>query len=154
MTEGEVVEQLVQFTNILLAGVSVFFTVVSAYIAALNYFIGSAAFIARLLAFTFITAVLAMLGAVMIGGALSHQGLISRLDELNQEGALSAAGRALLANSADQSFYGAAISLDDAVRLGLWVIIGVIYLSLFYLTFFHRWKPEIIPVTVQQSPVQ
>ena len=52
MSEGEVVEQLVEFTTILLAGVSVLFTVVSAYIAALNYFIGSANFAARLFSIT------------------------------------------------------------------------------------------------------
>ena len=48
MTEGEAVEQLVQFTNILMVAVSLIFSIVSAYIVALNYFIGSANFMARL----------------------------------------------------------------------------------------------------------
>ncbi|NWG54554.1 MAG: hypothetical protein HXY28_12605 [Hydrogenophilaceae bacterium] len=151
MSEGEVVEQLVEFTNILLLGVSVFFTVVSAYIAALNYFIGQAAFIARFLAFLFVTVVLLMLGAVMMGGQLSHEGLIARLDELNQQGALSAAGRALLANSADRPIFGIGLSLDDSVRLGVWTVSAVIYASLFYLTFFHRWRPDIVPVSLQPA---
>ncbi|MBI1185919.1 MAG: hypothetical protein GC206_01015 [Alphaproteobacteria bacterium] len=152
MSEGEVVEQLVEFTNILLLGISVFFTVVSAYIAALNYFIGQAALIARFLAFLFVTVVLLMLGAVMIGGQLSHEGLIARLDELNQEGLLSASGRALLANSADSPMFGMGLSLDDAVRVGVWTVSGVLYVALFYLTFFHRWRPDIVPVSLQPNP--
>ena len=42
MTEGEVVEQLVEYMSVVLLGVSLIFTVVSAYIVALNYFIGEA----------------------------------------------------------------------------------------------------------------
>ncbi len=43
----------------------VIFTVVSAYIVALNYFIGEADFIARLGAFAFISLILALLLVVM-----------------------------------------------------------------------------------------
>ena len=57
MSEGEVVEQLVEFTNILLVGVSLIFSIVSAYVVALNYFIGSSNLMARLGSFAFITLV-------------------------------------------------------------------------------------------------
>jgi hypothetical protein len=36
MTEGEVVEQLIEYMSLLLLGVSIIFTVVSTYIVALN----------------------------------------------------------------------------------------------------------------------
>ena len=42
LSEAQTIGYLIQFTSILLAGVAVFFTVVSAYVAALNYFIRKA----------------------------------------------------------------------------------------------------------------
>jgi hypothetical protein len=148
MSEAEVVEQLVEFTSILLAGVSVFFTAVSAYIAALNYFIGQASFIARFFAFMFITVVLGMLAMVMLGAQFTHQGLIARLYEIKEVEGLSAAGRAVLANSAPETSIVGAISLDDAVRAGVWTTAALIYLALAYLTFVHKWKSEVIPVQI------
>ncbi|MBI1250074.1 MAG: hypothetical protein GC189_01205 [Alphaproteobacteria bacterium] len=140
MSEAEVVEQLVAFTDILLAGVSVFFTVVSAYIAALNYFIGYAGFFARLAAFGFVAAVLFMLAFVMLGAQFTQQGLIARLYEIQDESGLSAAGRAVLANAAPEAgLMGGAI--DDIVRVAVWGLMGLTLLVLFMLTFFYRWRP-------------
>ncbi len=42
MTEAEVIEQSVEYMGLLLLGVSLIFSVVSAYIVALNYFVGEA----------------------------------------------------------------------------------------------------------------
>lgn len=148
MTEAEVVEQLVEFTNILLAGVSVFFTVVGAYVTALNYFIGQAAFIARLVAFLFITVTLGMLAMVMVGAQFAHEGLIARLYEIKETTGLSAAGRALLANSAPEANVGGVVSLDDAVRFALWATAILVYLALAWMTFLHKWKSEVVPVQI------
>jgi hypothetical protein len=150
MNEAEVVEQLVNFTNLLLAGVSVFFTVISAYVAALNYFVGQASFIARLFAFLFVSTVLAMLGVVMLGAQLMHDGLISRLEEIRDEGGLSAAGRAALANSAAADMGG--FSVDALVRYGLWGVSAILVVVLVYLTFIHRWRSEVVPVSITQAP--
>jgi len=144
MSEAEVVEQLVQFTNLLLAGVSVFFTVISAYVAALNYFIGGANFMARLAAFVFVNFVLAMLALVMLGAQNVQDGLIARLREIQDESGLSAAGRAVLANSAVRDAGG--FTIDALVRYGVWGVIGLVVVVLAYLTFVHRWKAEVIPV--------
>ncbi len=146
MSEAEIVEQLVQFTNLLLAGVSVFFTVISAYVAALNYFIGQAGMLARLAAFAFVGVVLAMLAAVMWGAQLMHDGLIARLYEIQDESGLSAAGRAALANAAGSEIMG--MSVDTLVRYGIWGVSGLVVLVLFYLTFLHKWRSEIIPIAV------
>lgn len=151
MTEGEVVSELVEFTNIVMLGVSLIFTVVSSYIVALNYFIGSANFLARFGSFGFITLVLAMLMAVMAGAQTTHSGLIARLNELETEGALSAAGRALLANSAQDLGITMRYSIDEIVQVCIWAGFGFVYLSLAYLTFLHTWSPDAIPVTIQQK---
>lgn len=149
MTEAEVVEQLVQFTNLLLAGVSVFFTVISAYVAALNYFIGGANFVARFFSFLFVTFVLGMLGSIMVGGQLMHEGLIARLEEIRDETGLSAAGRAALANAQGVDIAG--MSIDTIVRGGVWSAFALIILVFAYLTFVHRWRAEVVPVQITQA---
>lgn len=147
MSEGEVVEQLVGFTNTLLAGVSLIFSVVSAYVVALNYFIGSSNFLARLGSFLFVTLILGMLLVVLMGAAATHAGLTSRLVELEAAGQLTAAGRAVLTNA--QAKFAGGYSIDAVVRMCVWTGLGFVYLALAYLTFLHRWQPDAIPVTIE-----
>lgn len=148
MSEGEVVEQLVEFTNILMVSVSLIFSIVSAYIVALNYFIGSANFMARLGSFLFITLILALLVATMMGASTTHAGLIARLQELNAEGQLSAAGRAILANAAPTD--AGDMSIDRLIQTFVWIGLAFVYAALAYLTFLHRWTPDAIPITIEQ----
>lgn len=153
MNEAEVVEQLVEFTNILMVGVSLIFSIVSAYVVALNYFIGSANFLARLGSFLFITLILAMLMVVLMGAEATHAGLIQRLVELESEGKLSAAGRAVLANATPEwagAITGHRYSINEIVSLCVWIGLGFVYLALAYLTFLHRWTPDAIPVSIEQ----
>lgn len=153
MSEGEVVEQLVEFTNILLVGVSLIFSIVSAYVVALNYFIGSANFMARTGSFLFITLILGMLMAVLMGAQVTHAGLIDRLVELETQGQLSAVGQAVLANSAPGmrgAITGNQYSLDGIIQLCVWVGLGFVYFALAYLTFLHRWTPDAIPVSITE----
>ncbi len=152
MTEGEVVAELVEFTNILLIGVSLIFSVVSAYVVALNYFIGEANLMARLGSFAFITLVLGMLVVVMMGAAGTHVGLISRLAELDQAGELTAAGRALLVNASPNAGFallGERHSIDEIIRFCVWAGLGFIYFALAYLTFVHPWRPDVIAVALE-----
>ena len=150
MSEGEAVGLLVEFTNIVLVGVSLIFSVVSAYIVALNYFIGSANLLARVGSFGFISLVLAMLMVLMAGAQTTQGGLIDRLRELEARGELTAAGRAVLANAIPDIGIIASYSIDDIVKLCIWIGFGFVYLALGYLTFLHRWTPDAIPVTIQQ----
>lgn len=151
MNEAEVVAELNNFTEVLLAGISVFFTVISAYVAALNYFIGTANFAGRLCSFVFITIVLGMLSALMFGAQFTHQGLIDRLNEIREERGLSAAGRAVLANASADAMFGNALSMDDVIRTGVWSSAALIYIALAYLTFIHRWKTDVVPVQIQDA---
>jgi hypothetical protein len=153
MTEGEVIEQLVEFTSILLAGVSVLFTVVSAYVVALNYFIGEANLIARTLTFVFVSLILAMLVFVMLGAQATQIGLVDRLVELERAGELTAAGHAALANAqpgVGMDVFGQR-SVDDIIRFCVWTGLGFIYLALAYLTFIYRWRTDVYRVALQQQ---
>lgn len=141
MTEGEVVEQLVEYMSIVISGVALIFTVVSAYIVALNYFVGDAMFMARVGAFTFVGLILALLMVVMLGAEQTHAGLISRLREIEADGALTAAGRGVLDNARE--------GIDGLVRMILWLGMTLLYAVLFYMTFLHRWKPDVVNVSIQ-----
>jgi hypothetical protein len=143
MTEGEVVEQLIEYMSLLLLGVSIIFTVVSTYIVALNYFVGDAHFVARLGAFAFISLILTLLLVVMLGAESTHAGLIARLAEFEANGELSAAGRGALENARD--------GVDGLVRALLWIGMISVYAVLAYMTFLHRWKPDIVNVALQSK---
>ena len=143
MTEGEVMEQIVGYMSLLLLGVSIIFTVVSTYIVALNYFVGEAQFVARLGAFAFVSLILALLLVVMVGAQTAHDGLIDRLRELETNGALTAAGRAALRNAAS--------GVDDAVRVLTWLGMTAVFAALAYMTFIHRWKPDVVNVQLQSK---
>jgi hypothetical protein len=153
MSEGEVVEQLVEFTNILLVGVSLIFSIVSAYVVALNYFIGSANMAARFGSFLFVTLILGMLMTTMIGAQTTHSGLIARLAELDAAGQLTAVGRAVLENARPDltgAISGSRYSIDSIIQICVWVGLAFVYLALGYLTFLHRWTPDAIPVSIEQ----
>jgi hypothetical protein len=153
MTEGEVVAELVEFTNIVMVGVSLIFSIVSAYVVALNYFIGSSNLLARFGSFLFITLTLGMLMVVMMGAQATHAGLIARLAELDAQGRLTAAGRAVLDNATPEwigALTGSGYSIDSIVRLCLWGGLSFTYLALAYLTFLHRWTPDAIPVSIEE----
>ena len=117
MSEGEVVAELVEFTNIVMVGVSLIFSIVSAYVVALNYFIGSANLLARFGSFLFITLTLGMLMVVMMGAQATHAGLIARLAELEAQGQLTAAGLTMTI-----FFY---IAVNLMMVMGLAPVVGI-----------------------------
>lgn len=141
MTEGEVVEQLIGYMSLLLLGVSIIFTVVSTYIVALNYFVGDAQLIARVGAFAFVSLILALLLVVMLGAESTHAALIQRLAEFEASGEISAAGRGALENARN--------GIDGLVRILLWLGMISVFAALAYMTFLHRWKPDIVNVSLQ-----
>ena len=122
---------------------SIIFTVVSTYIVALNYFVGEAQLLARVGAFAFVSLILVLLLVVMVGAQTAHDGLIDRLRELDAEGALTAAGRAALRNAAS--------GVDAAVRLLTWLGMTAVFAALGYMTFIHRWKPDVVNVQLQSK---
>lgn len=143
MSEAEILGQLNSFTDTVLAGITVFFTVVSTYVAALNYFIRNTALLGRLAAFLFLTFILALLLAVMAGAQSLHDGLIAALRDLKMQG-LSPAGLAALDNSGASLMVvgGERYTIDLIVRIGMWGGLAITYVGLFFLTFVFRWGDE------------
>jgi hypothetical protein len=145
MSEGEVVEILVTQTSILLAGVGVFFTVISVYLAGLNYFLGEESWVTRFLAFLFVTIALAMIMAIMYGAQVQHAGLIGRLQELDAAHGLTSAGRAALNNYTTGFRYMGThqLTIDEAVIYFVWGAAALTYGALIYLTFFYKWRTRL-----------
>ena len=130
MTEAEISNQLLALSGLALSGVSVFFTLFSAYVVALYFFLHHAPFAMRLIVFVFLSL------AVLYLGMLAHEmsnhaaGLHRALEELAASKPLTAGGQALLHGG------------DSNVDLRWMNIAGlaVNYLALLYLTFFYRWE--------------
>ena len=153
MSEADVVERLAQQTDTLLAGISLIFSIVSAYVVALNYFIGSANLMARVASFAFMTLIMGNLAMSMAGVTSAHAGLEARLVELQEQGNLTAVGRSLLANATPEwtgMLTGMHYSIDSIVSLTTAIGLAFVYFGLAYLTFMHKWVPDVIPVSIQE----
>jgi len=130
MTEAEIIEQLVEFQNVLLFGVSIYLTVVSLYVFALYAFLDEAGWLLKFFAFAFISMTFIFLGAFFYGSARFQMGLVDALAAM--ESSLSAAGRAALANARS--------GIDDWIRNALLAAAGGFYLALALLTFWNGWR--------------
>jgi hypothetical protein len=136
MSEGEIIEQLVEYQSILLLGVSVFITIVSAYMVSLYTFLAQAPFLARFFAFAFLTITFAFLVIFFIGSAQFQTGLVQALVEKQQASAtaLTAAGRMAIRNA--QS------GIDDYIRYGIFTAGAAFYVALSLLTLWTGWRPK------------
>ena len=79
----------------------------------------------------------------MLGAESTHLGLVTRLQEIDAAGQLSAAGRAALGNALN--------GIDSVVRALLWLGMFSVYAVLAYMTFVHRWKPDVVNVQLQSK---
>lgn len=154
MSEGETVELLVTQTNTLLQGVAVFFTVISVYLAGLNYVLNEESVLTKSIAFLFVTISIGMIMAIMLGAQMQHTGLIQRLMEIDAEGNLTSAGRAALSNYTDGIHVtpGGKITIDAAVVWFVWSSAVITFSALVYLTFVYKWRlnvTAIVPASAQ-----
>ncbi|MFW6300851.1 MAG: hypothetical protein ACOC20_08025, partial [Oceanicaulis sp.] len=99
MSEADVIENMVEYQNILLVGVSVFFTVISAYVVAIWAFLRHAGIGLRAFSFFFLTLTVALLARVAYGSQQIHDGFIATLIEIDRTAGLSPVGRAALTNA-------------------------------------------------------
>ncbi|MEZ5939135.1 MAG: hypothetical protein R3C52_13110 [Hyphomonadaceae bacterium] len=134
MTEGEIIEQLVEFQNILLLGVSLFITIVSAYMVSLYTFLANAAFLARFFAFVFLTMTVAFLIAFFFGSSFVQSGLVEALTDLERDPnvSVSAAGRSIIANARS--------GVDDLIRFAVLASAIAFYVGLSLLTLWTGWR--------------
>lgn len=152
MTEAETIGHLIGFTPTLLSGVSVFFGVVSVYIAALNFFVRRAGLVARAGAFVFFSWILGILMLVMVGARETQRGLVAHLDTLEKP--LSAADEILLRNahSAEdlvlfpgldrmpEHVWREPFSVDGMVVVFMWGGVILTYVAMFLATFVFKWR--------------
>lgn len=152
MSESETIGHLIGYTSLLLGGVSVFFTIVSVYIAALNYFLRRTGLLARVGAFVFFSATLGMLMLIMTGARRTQSGLVHDLARLDHDqNGLSHTGRMLLENGAGapnlpifdalpaESIWREPFSLDGLVVTSVWGGLALTYVAVFLMTFVFRW---------------
>lgn len=135
ITAGELVQGRIDVVGFILSLFSMFFTIVSAYIAALYFFLGAAGLGLRLLAFFVLTVSFLFLG----GLAFTVSDLIEVIIAAwNQAGIPVTSEQRLrglvLADGSNFHFY------YFGALLG-WAVAFIVYLALAYLTFGHRWRP-------------
>ena len=137
MNEAQLTAQLLSTNEIFFTGISVGFTVYSAYIIGLYWFLQRANIGIKLIAFGLLT-----LSTVLIGiggfGVIRHaQGATLALIELNTETPLTLLGQMAISEVAG--------TVANWLSLGLIGLLSLIYLGAFYLTFCFKWREEINP---------
>lgn len=130
MTEADIIEQLVEFQNVLLFGVSIFVTLVSAYLVALYAFLDEAGWALKFFACAFLTLVVIFLGVFFYGSAQFQMGLVQALAAIEAE--LSPAGKSALANARS--------GVDDWIRYAMTGVGFAFYFALVVLTFWNGWR--------------
>lgn len=130
MTEAEISNQLLALSGLALSGISVFFTLFSAYIVALYFFLHRAPLRMRLTVFVFLTLAFVYLGAFAMVMADHAAGLHAALEDLARVKTITAGGQALL--------HGGDANVD--LRWMNMAGLAVNYIALVYLTFFYRWE--------------
>ncbi len=134
MTEAEVTYQITIMMDMFFTGVSILFTVISAYIVGLYWFIRHTSIVLKSVAFGFFSFTLLLI-AVNGVGAFRHMLSLNRaLEEIAQTQELSAVGRMASEPVAGDIF--------DYTATGMGILAALIYIGLFYLTFIHRWHDE------------
>ena len=134
MSEADLTEQLLTISELVLLMASVSFTMISAYIVGLYWFIRQSSVLMKVIAFSIFT--LTLLPLVIIGfGLYRHNEGVSRaLVDLNQTEALSPLGAMAIEEIA--------LGVGDSVAAGLVIVGLLIYLGMFYITFFHKWPTK------------
>jgi hypothetical protein len=136
MTEADITGQLVQMMDMTINGTGLFFSMISAYIVAIFFFLHRAPVIMKLVGFLFFSLAAAFLMLFMRGTFDHSHALQAALVELSQRGDLSPVGKAAMARGIG------AEGIDATIQQVMFGALGLVYLTLFYLTFLHRWKHD------------
>lgn len=134
MSEADITEQMTTMMELTLAGISVFFTIISAYTVALFYFLGRASMGLKVTAFGFFSLTLLFL-AIFAFNSFNHAAALrDGLIELARTTDLSVVGESAIGDGPRGRG-----ELDILIRGMMWLGMGLVYLALFYFTFFHKW---------------
>ena len=133
MSEAEIIEARWLGAGFILSLFSVFFGVVSAYIAGLYFFLSKATLALRLMAFFVLTMGFLFLGGMAVSVTDVIEVMIAAWDKLDIPLSQGQAVRELIVRiggSLQLYFVGAVLG---------WAVAFVVYFALAYLTFFYRW---------------
>ena len=134
MTEAEILEAAIQAQQTGLAIFSVLLSVVSGYIGALYFFLGTAPWGLRLTAFAVLTFAIITLGALAYNLQYLGEGMHTAWLQLPRKATgMDSLGPPLLVQS---------LFLDgrQLVSLVAWLLGSLLYLALAYMTFLHSWQ--------------
>ena len=133
MTEAEILGNAIQAQQVGLAIFSVLLSVVSGYIGALYFFLGTAPWGLKFIAFSILTFAIITLGALAYNLQYLGEGMHIAWQHLpSKMTGMDSLGPPLLVQS---------LFLDgrELASLIAWLFGGLLYVVLAYMTFFHRW---------------
>jgi hypothetical protein len=146
MTEAEILQLSFNANEAVTNLFSIFFGMVSAYIAGLYFFIHKAPATIKVIAFALLTMGFLFIGQAMSGIEVRILGLVRAWAELKQ----TTTGIDQLSNPILPvpirdllDGYGVQMASYEGNRLGIysgWVLSMLVYLALFYATFIYRWR--------------
>lgn len=134
MTFGDLTQSRIDVASFILALFSVFFTIVSAYIAALYFFLGASGLGLRLLAFFILTMSFLFLGGMAFTVSDLIEVIIAAWNRAEIPVTSPERLRGLLfLNGSNFIFYYVGALLG-------WAVAFIVYVALAYLTFGYRWR--------------
>lgn len=131
MNEAQLTAQLLTTNEIFFTGVSLGFTIYSAYILGLFWFLHRAGLLLKMVAFALLTLCTALIAIASFGIVRHAQGVTLSLKELDKTEPLSQLGTMAISETAD--------GVSGLISLGGGSLILFIYFGALYLTFFYRW---------------
>jgi hypothetical protein len=137
VSEAELMQALIGSIQVVVSVFSMFFAIISAYIAGLFLFLNRAPLSLRLLAFFLLSAGLMFLG----GSALIQQRVQEELFAAWAKLPSPVVAVEALRKPLPVALPGG-ISVQDAGVIVGWITALSVYLALAYLTFFYRWQPR------------
>jgi hypothetical protein len=139
MTEADILENAIQAQQVGLAIFSVLLSVVSGYIGALYFFLHSAPWGLRIIAFAILTFAIISLGALAYNLQYLGEGMHTAWQQIPiKQTGMESLGPPLLV----QSLFLDGRQLASAIA---WVFGGLLYLALAHMTFFPPWRKGASP---------
>ena len=148
MSEAELLQLSFQTNEAMMTVFSMFFAIVSAYLAGLYFFLNRSPQPIKVLAFALLTAAFVFLGQAMAGIESRGEGIIAawKTIEAPLTGItdLSQLAIPLPLQVMMRDTYMSSLSYDGFTAGAImgWIVALAVYLALAYLTFFYRWPRQ------------
>lgn len=134
MTEADLTNQLIAMSDMFFTSVSVLFTIVSAYIVGLYWFLRKTNRLLKIITFGFFTFTLIIFGIFAFGSFRHAHGINIALLDLAEKTQLSPLGQMATESTA--------LNVYTFTVVGVLILGLMIYGGLMYLTFFYKWDSE------------